>query len=146
MPSVVRAGEADHLARPLAAADGGVLVAARCGSSESISAKACSATASWFVPGAKHTATPWSVAACEIDRVVTDAGAGDHLQARRRGLRDDGARVRLAPGQRRDAAGELREQLLLGHLEFGLDVIAGRVFDREARALRESGRRRGRFP
>ena len=29
------------------------------------SMKACSATASWFVPGAKQTATPWSVAACK---------------------------------------------------------------------------------
>ena len=41
------------------------------------------------------------------------------------------------PARRRDTAGELCEQLLFGHLEFGLEIVAWRVFDREARALKD---------
>ena len=69
----------------------------------------------------------------QVNRIITDAGAGDDFQSRRGGLGDDGAGVGLASGQRCHAPGELRKQFLLGHLQFGFDVVARWVFDGEAR-------------
>ena len=47
--------------------------------------KVCSATASWFVPGAIADGDAVVGGGVQVHGVVADAGAGDDLQPRRRG-------------------------------------------------------------